>query len=345
VRVLREGRSVLVAEMTAERIRACARDDANAEAMLALGLRSYIAVPLQAHGRTLGVLSLGSVRADRVFGDDDLACAEALAERAAYALECTRMYHDMQLALSARDDFMLVAAHELRTPLTSLLLQVHTLRRRTERALAGHPAAAQIDARLEAFRGQCERLGQLIDAMLDVAAIAQEQFVLKVENVDLAAVVRGVTRQIEAAGDAQRAGCALETEVPGAVVGRWDRTRLEQLLHHLLANALKYGAGQPVQVRLAASAVQAVLTVRDSGAGIDREAQEQIFERFTRANSNRNYGGLGVGLYVARQIAEGLGGHIEVTSEPGHGATFTVTLPRVGVARPETRASSPLPLQ
>ncbi|HET6346169.1 MAG TPA: PAS domain-containing sensor histidine kinase, partial [Myxococcota bacterium] len=189
-----------------------------------------------------------------------------------------RRLDDMQRALVARDDFMGVAAHELRTPLTSLLLQLHTLRRRAAEALQGHPAAAAIHARLDAFRSGCERLAQLTDAMLDVAAIAHGPLAVKLEAVDLARVVEGVVAQVTSAGDAERAGCRLETRVAPEVTGHWDRTRLEQLLHHLVANALKYGAGHPVEIALTATPGEAVLTVRDGGPGVDAAARAHLFE-------------------------------------------------------------------
>jgi signal transduction histidine kinase len=134
--------------------------------------------------------------------------------------------------------------------------------------------------------------------------------------------------------EAERAGCALCVEVPGAVVGGWDRLRLEQVLGSLLSNALKYGAGQPVEVVLSATGSHVVLRVRDEGIGIDPAVQPRIFERFVRAVSDRNYGGLGMGLWMTREVLTAMGGTIHVESAPGKGATFTVELPHAPVEGP-----------
>src|SRR6201999_4184093 len=114
-------------------------------------------------------------------------------------------------------------------------------------------------------------------------------------------------QQLAVSGDLARAHCEVRVHGETTVVGHWDKLRLEKMLHHMLANALKYGAGKPIDVILHATAHHATLTVRDQGIGIDKEAQAHIFERFGRATSTRDYGGLGVGLYVVRQIAEALG--------------------------------------
>jgi signal transduction histidine kinase len=116
----------------------------------------------------------------------------------------------------------------------------------------------------------------------------------------------------------------------GPLTGRWDRLRLEQVVTNLLSNALKYGPGKPIQVRLEAAGELARLTVRDEGIGIEPECLSRIFEKFERAVSGRHYGGLGLGLYITRQIVSALGGRVAVESRPQQGAVFTVELPLRG---------------
>lgn len=115
-----------------------------------------------------------------------------------------------------------------------------------------------------------------------------------------------------------------------SIVGRWDRMRLEQVVMNLLSNAMKYGEGKPIRVVVEAAGDTAVLAVSDRGIGIAAKDQERIFDRFERAVSVDHYGGLGLGLFVAKQLVEAMGGTIGVDSKEGCGATFTVRLPLSG---------------
>jgi signal transduction histidine kinase len=128
-------------------------------------------------------------------------------------------------------------------------------------------------------------------------------------------------------GQADRARSTLRVDVEGVLLGRWDRLRLEQVVSNLLSNALKYGAGKPVHVRVEQRFGRAHLVVRDEGIGIAAEHLPRIFGRFERAVESEHFGGLGLGLYITRYLVEALGGTIRVTSEPGQGATFEVSLP------------------
>jgi signal transduction histidine kinase/DNA-binding response OmpR family regulator len=326
--VLRSGRSLMTEVLTDALVARAHLSDECRVAVERQKIQTLLAVPMRAHGRTLGVICLGGIKPGRHFTHEDMECAEAMAERAAFALDSARLYRDAQAALASRDDFLMIAAHELRTPLTSLMLQIHTVHRRATQALQGHPDQAALEQRLQCLSKQSDRIAHLIDAMLDVACIASGHFAVNLAPVNFVEVVRDVLQQLETSGDLARSHCAVQTETPESIIGQWDRTRLEQLLHHLLANAIKYGAGQPVHIALIDKPKEVVLRVQDRGIGIDKHAQAHIFERFARAISTHNYGGLGVGLYVVRQIAEAMGGRITVESTPGGGATFTVYLPR-----------------
>ena len=171
---------------------------------------------------------------------------------------------------------------------------------------------------------QGTRLTHLVEALLDVARLSTGRLQLGREEFDLAELAREVTGRF--AEDLARAGCELQLHLR-PVRGCWDRLRVEQVLTNLLANAIKFGPGQPIEVHVEGEGGLARLVVRDHGQGISPEAQQRIFERFERAVSFRSFGGLGLGLYVSRQIADAHGGRIRVASEPGHGATFTVELP------------------
>jgi signal transduction histidine kinase len=171
-----------------------------------------------------------------------------------------------------------------------------------------------------------KKLGALIGDLLDVSRISANRMKLSLAPMDFAAMLLEVVSRYEA--QALRAGTALQADVPTSLMGTWDTMRLEQVVVNLLDNALKYGAGKPVRLRLVEDSGNAILTVQDEGIGIAPEAQRRIFERFARAVSDRHYGGLGLGLYITKTLVEAMGGTIQVQSEPGRGATFTVVLPK-----------------
>ena len=189
---------------------------------------------------------------------------------------------------------------------------------------------------MAATERQIERLTGLINNLLDISRITAGRLELDLETVDLAAVAR------EAGGrfreDLRRAGCALEIRGDGECPGQWDRLRLEQVVTNLLSNAAKYGAGRPIEITVDGDETTARFCIRDHGIGIPAEHQARIFDRFERAVSDRHYGGLGLGLWIVRQIVEAHRGTIEVESEAGMGSTFTVRLPRAAPARRTTDA-------
>jgi PAS domain S-box-containing protein len=281
---------------------------------------SYIAAPFCARGQVLGALTLATTaRSGRRYDAADVRTAEELADRIAAALDNAALYKREQEAVRARDDFLSIASHELRTPLTPLRLQTQILRR-----LLAHgetPPRDRLAASLDTLERQTERLGRLVSDLLDVSRITAGKLTLHREALDLAEVAREV---VERYGGISRSRIALQTQ---SAPGSWDRARLEQVATNLLANAIKYGEGKPIDVVVAPRDGVAVLAVRDRGIGIAAQDAERIFGRFERATSATSYGGLGLGLYIAQQIAAAHGGRISVESAPGQGATFTVALP------------------
>jgi signal transduction histidine kinase len=244
-----------------------------------------------------------------------------------------RLFQERGEAITARDEFLAIAAHELRTPLTSLQLQLTSLARLVRET----PTASE---KLRVVARQGVRLNHLVEALLDVARLSTGRLQLGREELDLAELAQEVTARF--ADDLERAGCELQLRTR-PMRGCWDRLRVEQVLTNLLANAIKFGPGRPIEVCVEGEGGLARLVVRDHGLGISPEAQRRIFERFERAVSFRSFGGLGLGLYVSKQIAEAHGGNIHVTSEPGHGATFTVELPVLPHQRLAASSEHPAP--
>ncbi len=231
----------------------------------------------------------------------------------------------LERAVRLRDEFLSVAAHELKTPLTPLSLKLQAL----ARALLAESDAATAERRrkdVDVMRRQVHRLSALVTNLLDVSRIGIGRLNLQLEPVELAELVREVASRL--APEAERAHSPLELDLGGSWSGRWDRTRLEQVVENLLSNAIKYGAGRPIHISVEGEGERVRLVVRDEGIGIAPEALGRIFDRFERAVSERNYGGLGLGLYITREIVSALGGTVRVESRPAQGATFTVELPR-----------------
>ena len=323
--VLRTGQAELLADVPDEFFREIAHSPEDYALLAQMGIRSYMCVPMRARGEILGLLTFLSTEPERRYTSDDLRLAQELARRAGVAIDNARLYRDAREAIDLRDEFLSIASHELKTPIATLQLQIQSLMRRV-RASSDASEAEKLLPRLGTAERQVDRLTRLVNNLLDISRITAGRFDLEREIVDLEAVVREVlTRSAE---ELERAGCVASFSVEGPHIGLWDRTRIEQIFTNLLSNAAKYGARRPIEVVLTGDPDTSRLAVRDHGIGIAPEHQARIFDRFERAVSVRHYGGLGLGLWIVRQIVEALGGRISVESRPGEGSTFTVELPR-----------------
>jgi signal transduction histidine kinase len=319
-KVLRTGESEWVPELSADELAQMSRDGAAESTLRSLQLCSYICVPLVVRDRILGALMLAQAGSGRHYSRADQTLAEELARRAALCLDNARLYRDAQDAIRLRDEFLSIASHELKTPLTVLRLQLSFV----ERHLPSE-ASERMRAKLDEAQRQARRLSQLITLLLDVGRIVTGRVSLDRAEMDLTRLVReGVERLRDVF---TRAYCSVTLYTPESVVGRWDALRLEQVIINLLSNAARYGPGKPITVRVESDGTHARVIVRDEGVGIDPEDLPRIFSRFERAVTVRHYGGLGLGLYISREIVESHGGRLSVDSQPGQGATFTVELP------------------
>ena len=196
-------------------------------------------------------------------------------------------------AVHTRDAFLSMASHELKTPITSLRLQVESLLRAREGVTA--PVAKAADA----TRRQVVRLTALVNTLLDVSRLNESRLQLELEPVDLSALVREVVSRFAAETELSRA--RIRVDAAAEVSGRWDRLRLEQVLTNLVSNALKYGEGKPISLRVGADGDIARIEVADQGIGIAPGEQGRIFERFERGRATRGYGGFGLGLWITRE--------------------------------------------
>ncbi len=354
--VLRSGEAELYPVITDEMLVQTARNPQELAMLREVGFSSVMIVPLTARSQTIGVISLVSADSARIFNGDDLEFALEIARRAAQSVDNARLYREAQEAVRVqreldylKDLFMSTATHELRTPLTSIrgytqLLQRSLERQRTQplevSSEAGTKALERNLHSVEVVMRQVGRMNDLIGELRDFTRAHKGKFELKLNpRADLLEIVQRVIEQQRTTTE----GHPLTLKVSGEkFLGRLDEARLEQVLHNLVSNAMKYSPeGTPVVVSLerrvlpaeggSATGTQseAVVWVQDQGQGISLTEQEHIFDPFYRARAQENSGveGLGLGLFISHQIVVQHGGHMWLESAPGAGSTFYFSLP------------------
>jgi signal transduction histidine kinase len=335
-RVLRTGKTEWMREIPREMIEANAMDDEHREILRALGLKSYIAVPLGAHGRVLGAMTfLLSHESGRRFRERDMHLAEELARRAGVAIENARLFSAANEANRAKDEFLATLSHELRTPMTAVLGWARMLK-------MGLTPEESVDA-VDAIEKSASVQMQLIEDILDMSRIMAGKLRIETSPVDMRNVANAALTTVRPT--AEMKGIEIITHyAPHLPQVLGDANRLQQVIWNLLTNAVKFTSrGGTILVRVAQTNEGVTLTVRDSGMGIDPSFLPHVFERFRQADSSttRSHGGIGVGLAIARYLVEMHGGTIVAESEGlGRGATFRVELPAM-----EARVRAATPLQ
>ncbi len=249
----------------------------------------------------------------------DVAVLESLAGFAAVAVANAELNQRAQDAVTARDQWLGMTSHELRTPLTPARLHVEAALRALQ---AGRPPG-ELVSKAERALSSLDRLGRVVERLLDYSRFSQHGVVLEPEPLDLSALARETADAFAEA--ARRIGAAIEVVAAGPVHGTWDRLRLADVCANLLSNAVTHGGRGPIRVEAAAAGGLARLVVRDRGAGIPRRDHERVFQPFTRLDPNAP--GVGLGLWLSRQIVQAHRGRITLESEPDAGTTVTVELP------------------
>jgi len=235
-----------------------------------------------------------------------------------------RAFDAAERAIQVRDEFLSVASHELRTPLMTLDLRLKSLGEDLQLTRGGEgpdPCSRKLDAAVR----QSDRLMGLVDDLLDVTRVTNGKLSLRRDRFDLVEAAREVIDQL--AETAAGAGCTVVLEAGVPVVGVWDRTRLEQVFRNLLSNAIKYAPKSEIGVFVGERDGVAVAEVRDHGMGIAPKDIQRVFGQFERAVPPRNYGGLGLGLFIVQEIARAHSGEVRVESKVGQGSRFWIELP------------------
>jgi len=303
-------------------------------ALATSGIRSFISVPLMAHGETLGALILISTSSDRTYGDDDLDVATDLARRAALAVDNARLYQQAQQATRARDDVLGIVSHDLRNPLNTINMSASFLLDLIGPAGLMIPGGDQggppvsLTAKLNIVVRAVRRANSLIEDLLDVTRIDSKRLAVDQTMVDAQALIDEAL--LDLAPLATEAGIGLAHAWEGDPLRvPADRKRIYQVFSNLVGNALKFTPkGGRIDVRGLMSGGDAVFTIADTGAGIPAENLPHLFDRFWQARETRR-AGAGLGLYIAKGIVEAHGGRLWVESTLGTGTTFSFTLPLV----------------
>ncbi|MGZ6728351.1 MAG: sensor histidine kinase [Gaiellaceae bacterium] len=296
------------------------------EEFRALGLRSRLATPLLQGARTVGMLSLVRREAD-AFSTEEIELTGLLGRLVASAVQNIRAYEaerrtveELRRLSALRADFVSLVSHELRTPMAAVIGSARTLQSRWREL-----TAAQRESFLELIAGETGRLATLIGDVLDTSRIEAGTFSFRFGDVDLGELVRDSVATAELGSDEVKVVSEVRDPLPSV---RGDHERLRQVLMNLIDNAIKYSpAGDDVEVRAYAEDGRVRIDVIDRGPGIAREDQRLIFEKFGRVTAGNARPGTGLGLFIARSIAEAHGGSLEVSSAPDRGSTFTLDLP------------------
>jgi len=331
------GTSSVMNDVSEDVLIAVSRDDEHREALLSMGMRCFVSVPMTSRGSTFGVLTFLGTGVRTCFEPSDVALAEEVARRAALAVDNARLYRSAQEANRAKDEFLANLSHELRTPMTAIIGWAHLLQ-------LGDLDSEQVALGLRTIRQSGEAQAKLIDDLLDVSRIVTGKLHLNTTDVRLSEIARGAIAAIRPAADAKRHVLEMDIRDEEAMV-LGDASRLQQVFWNLLSNAVKFTPpGGVVRVRLAnRDPTTVMLTVEDSGEGIAAEFLPLVFERFRQAATvARGRTGLGLGLAIAKELVEMHGGTITAASPArGKGSTFTVILPRLGENRPAAERLRP----
>lgn len=326
-RVAATGEALMIPSISQERLREIIKPDYQ-RWIEHQTMYSILIVPMRRKMQVIGTIALFRGRPGVPYTTEDRRFVQNIADRAALALENAQLFHEAQEAARLREEFLSIASHEMRTPLTTITGFAHLLNRQVTQGQVdpGHLATIA-----NSLLGEATRLDQLVGDLLDVSRIQQGRLDIRPEPCNLTTILQDTVERIR---NGQNSGTDREIVVnaPENVYGVWDPTRIDQVVTNLLTNALKYSSEGAICLSLDIELDDcAVLTVSDQGVGIAPEDQDRLFEPFARGqDAHQLASGTGLGLYIARQIIEHHGGTIDLESQPGQGATFTIRLPMDG---------------
>ncbi|HEY3414818.1 MAG TPA: PAS domain-containing protein [Armatimonadota bacterium] len=324
--VLESGVPLIRPQITDADVAAAEANDSLRDAWHIVNPLSAISVPLRARGRVFGVISFMASESERIFTESDRELATELARRASVAVDNARLYQKVQLADTAKNEFLAMLGHELRNPLAAISNAGELIR------LHGN-ADPSLQRTLEVVERQTHHMARLVDDLLDVSRITQGKIELRRENIDIRPIVSQAVQTAQPLINARRH--VIDVRMPELPLYVWaDPVRMAQVLSNLLSNAAKYTEpGGRIAVTVDGEGPECIVRVQDTGVGISADMLENVFDLFAQGDRalDRDQRGLGIGLTVAKNLVQLHGGSVTARSEGiGKGAEFVIRLPVQG---------------
>lgn len=295
------------------------------QALIDLDMKSYIAVPLTVRNEVIGGMMVCSNHPQRRYREGDLSLMIEVARSCANAIDNAALYRESQRSIQAREDFISIASHELRTPLTSLKMRIDLLSIMIDKGSFPPEVQNKLYPIVSEIQPDVDKFARLIETLLDISKLGAKKLSLSFVETNLSKLLKDEIVRMNSQYQAHQT--PLEVDIAENLHGQCDQVRLQQVITNLLSNALKFGHKRPVSIKARGVDDNLEIEVKDNGIGISPIDQKRIFKPFERAVSDRHFGGLGLGLYVTKQIIDGHRGNVEVHSAPGKGTTFSIKLP------------------
>lgn len=288
-------------------------------------IQSMLIVPLTSRAKVVGILTLVSTSVEKKYRIQELNFIQELAKRAGVSIDNAVLYKNAQIAVKARDEFLSIASHELKTPLTSLSLQIEMTKSQIKPAEGQSPSLEKLEHVFTVAEKQVHRLNRLVEDLLDVSRIQSGNINFDFSESNLSELVKEMI--IRFSDQLAKAKCSIEFKVENNIKIYMDASKIEQVIDNLITNAIKYAPGKPIHIFLTKKNDFVEFIIADEGPGIPIEKQNVIFDRFERANSSKAINGLGLGLFIVKEILKAHQGSVRLESEPGKGAKFIVEFP------------------
>lgn len=324
--VLKTGKPILIESFNTQDLLKHTKSAEHAEIIMNIGVKSLITLPLIIKGKIIGSINLVITTTDRELYDNfDLQTAIELSNRASIAIENATLFKKARASIFQRDEFISIASHELKTPITSMKLQLQVADRQIAKNNSATIDTSHVKKLTESSLKQLNRLTVLVEDMLDISRIASGKLAINLQKTNITQLLKETLTRFQPQVD--HLGIGLKSHIEDSVFTVCDPFRFEQVISNLISNAIRYGDRKPIEVSLTKNSTHIEIAVKDLGIGIAKKDHERIFERFERAISAQNISGLGLGLYISREIMRQHNGELLVESELGLGSTFIARLP------------------